>query len=86
MRIFFRILGLKVDKKSKRHYTTIERIAECLSQSQTEINTPWDGAAILRRICQLMLTRIARQVSRVFDLKKRLSAKKYKEEVYYGRV
>ena len=40
MRIFFRILGLKVDKKSKRHYTTIERIAGCLSQSQTEINAP----------------------------------------------
>ena len=40
MRIFFRILGLKVDKKSKRHYTTMERIAGCLSQSQTEINAP----------------------------------------------
>jgi len=38
-------------------------------QSPTEINAPRGCAVILRRICQLSLTRITHQVSRVFDLK-----------------
>ena len=37
-------------------------------QSPTEINAPRGCAVILRRICQLSLTRITHQVSRVFDL------------------
>ena len=37
-------------------------------QSPTEINAPRGCAVILRRICQLSLTRIAHQVSRAFDL------------------
>ena len=39
-------------------------------QSSTEINAPRECAVILRRICQLSLTRITHQVSRAFDLKK----------------
>ena len=38
-------------------------------QSPTEINAPRGCAVILRRICQLSLTRITHQVSRAFDLK-----------------
>ena len=38
-------------------------------QSPTEINAPRGCAVILRRICQLTLTRITHQVSRAFDLK-----------------
>ena len=38
-------------------------------QSPTEINAPRGCAVILRRICQLSLTRITHQVSREFDLK-----------------
>ena len=38
-------------------------------QSLTEINAPRGCAVILKRICQLTLTRITRQVSRAFDLK-----------------
>ena len=34
----------------------------------TEINAPRGCAVILRRICQLSLTRITHQVSRAFDL------------------
>ena len=37
-------------------------------QSPTEINAPRGCAVILRRICQLALTRITHQVSRAFDL------------------
>ena len=37
-------------------------------QSPTEINAPRGCAVILRRICQLTLTRITHQVSRAFDL------------------
>ena len=37
-------------------------------QSPTEINAPRGCAVILRRICQLLLTRITHQVSRAFDL------------------
>ena len=37
-------------------------------QSPTEINAPRGCAVILRRICQLSLTRITHQVSRAFDL------------------
>ena len=37
-------------------------------QSPTEINAPRGCAVILRRICQLPLTRITHQVSRAFDL------------------
>ena len=37
-------------------------------QSPTEINAPRGCAVILKRICQLSLTRITHQVSRVFDL------------------
>ena len=37
-------------------------------QSLTEINAPRGCAVILKRICQLTLTRITRQVSRAFDL------------------
>ena len=37
-------------------------------QSPTEINAPRECAVILRRICQLSLTRITHQVSRAFDL------------------
>ena len=37
-------------------------------QSPTEINAPRGFAVILRRICQLSLTRITHQVSRAFDL------------------
>ena len=37
-------------------------------QSLTEINAPRECAVILRRICQLSLTRITHQVSRAFDL------------------
>ena len=36
--------------------------------SPTEINAPRECAVILRRICQLSLTRITHQVSRAFDL------------------
>ena len=36
--------------------------------SPTEINAPRGCAVILRRICQLSLTRITHQVSRAFDL------------------
>ena len=39
-------------------------------QSPTEINAPRGCAVILKRICQLMQTRITRQVSRMFDLNK----------------
>ena len=39
-------------------------------QSPTEINAPRGCAVILRRICQLSLTRITHQVSRAFDLNK----------------
>ena len=38
------------------------------AQSPTEINAPRGCAVILRRICQLSLTRITHQVSRAFDL------------------
>ena len=38
-------------------------------QSPTEINAPRGCAVILKRICQLSLTRIMHQVSRAFDLK-----------------
>ena len=41
-------------------------------QSPTEINAPRGCAVILRRICQLSLTRITHQVSRAFDLNSRL--------------
>ena len=37
-------------------------------QFPTEINAPRGCAVILRRICQLSLTRITHQVSRAFDL------------------
>ena len=37
-------------------------------QSPTEINAPRGCAVILRRICQLSLTRITHQVSRAFGL------------------
>ena len=37
-------------------------------QSPTEINAPRGCAVILRRICQLTLTRITHQVSRALDL------------------
>ena len=37
-------------------------------QSPTEINAPRGCAVILRRICQLSLTRITHQVSRAFNL------------------
>ena len=37
-------------------------------QSPTEINAPRGCAVILLRICQLTLTRITRQVSRLLDL------------------
>ena len=37
-------------------------------QSPTEINAPRGCAVILRRICQLSLTRITHQVSCAFDL------------------
>ena len=37
-------------------------------QSPTEINAPRGCAVILRRICQLSLTRITHQVSPAFDL------------------
>ena len=37
-------------------------------QSPTEINAPRGCAVILRRICQLSLTRITHQVSHEFDL------------------
>ena len=37
-------------------------------QSPTEINAPRGCAVILKRICQLLLTRITHQVSRAFDL------------------
>ena len=37
-------------------------------QSPTEINVPRGCAVILKRICQLSLTRITHQVSRAFDL------------------
>ena len=37
-------------------------------QSPTEINAPRGCAVILRRICQLSLTRITHQVSHAFDL------------------
>ena len=40
-------------------------------QSPTEINAPRGCAVILRRICQLSLTRITHQVSRAFDLNKK---------------
>ena len=40
-------------------------------QSPTEINAPRGCAVILRRICQLSLTRITHQVSRAFDLKRK---------------
>ena len=43
-------------------------------QSPTEINAPRGCAVILRRICQLSLTRITHQVSHAFDLKRRDSA------------
>ena len=36
--------------------------------SSAEINAPRGCAVILRRICQLSLTRITHQVSRAFDL------------------
>ena len=39
-------------------------------QSPTEINAPRGCAVILKRRCQLALTRITHQVSRAFDLKK----------------
>ena len=42
-------------------------------QSPTEINAPRGCAVILRRICQLSLTRITHQVSRAFDLNRWLS-------------
>ena len=38
-------------------------------QSPTEINAPRGCAVILKRMCQLILTRITRQVSRLLDLK-----------------
>ena len=38
-------------------------------QSPTEINAPRGCAVILQRMCQLTLTRITRQVSRLLDLK-----------------
>ena len=37
-------------------------------QSPTEINAPRECAVILKRICQLSLTRITHQVSHAFDL------------------
>ena len=37
-------------------------------QSPTEINAPRGCAVILKRRCQLALTRITHQVSRAFDL------------------
>ena len=37
-------------------------------QSPTEINAPRGCTVILQRICQLTLTRITRQVSRLLDL------------------
>ena len=40
-------------------------------QSPTKINAPRGCAVILRRICQLSLTRITHQVSRAFDLNER---------------
>ena len=40
-------------------------------QSPTEINAPRGCAVILKRICQLSLTRITHQVSRAFDLNER---------------
>ena len=40
-------------------------------QSPTEINAPRGCAVILRRICQLSLTRITHQVSHAFDLNKK---------------
>ena len=40
-------------------------------QSPTEINAPRVCVVILRRICQLSLTRITHQVSRAFDLKRK---------------
>ena len=40
-------------------------------QSPTEINAPRGCAVILKRRCQLALTRITHQVSRAFDLNMR---------------
>ena len=47
-------------------------------QSPTEINAPRECAVILRRICQLSLTRITHQVSRAFDLNSSSGSKKQK--------
>ena len=51
----------------------MEGTAEVIQQfsSPTEINAPRGCAVILRRICQLSLTRITHQVSRAFDLKRK---------------
>ena len=50
-------------------------------QSPTEINAPRGCAVILKRICQLSLTRITHQVSRAFDLNDFISQKKDIENI-----
>ena len=50
-------------------------------QSPTEINAPRGYAVILKRICQLSLTRITHQVSRAFDLNDFISQKKDIENI-----
>jgi len=55
-------------------------------QSPTEINAPRGCAVILRRICQLSLTRITHQVSRAFDLKVKTEMKSDFRENLISRI
>ena len=50
-------------------------------QSPTEINAPQGCAVILRRICQLSLTRITHQVSHAFDLNYKLRGRRVCDKI-----
>ena len=58
-------------------------------QSPTEINAPRGCAVILKRRCQLALTRITHQVSRAFDLNRSIGFQipglHESERIYNGR-
>ena len=58
---------IKVIEQKRGRFISVEKISVGV-QSPTEINAPRGCAVILRRICQLSLTRITHQVSRAFDL------------------
>ena len=74
--LFFGILNLSDSSQSELSHPLLQVVSSNKYfsvgvQSPTEINAPRGCAVILKRRCQLVLTRITHQVSRAFDLKEK---------------